>query len=413
MNLRAARALLVGLVVLTAGCPGLSDTDVDRSTVTPAPVPEGETPDQVVTPTPTETETAVATPIPTTSLDPRDPADRAEAFDRLSALFRVNATQPTVHLSETPIERTNAPIDVPNRFEETMGLRPAVAPNTSIGTVSDDGLNVTLVTGVVSNGELERRLAYLYSRSLQRQMGWTEPLSAHRNGSVDQQTLAFLLTRSGAVIGADTYATALDVNATAVDPLNRSLGEGWLTREAVRAGYDELRQRYQLSPFYFSAFRDPPNTTEQFLDGTSPAYDPVRPLTVSTDVSDRWTIDTRDTLGQLALRGALASRLDRETVTDGVDHWGNDRLLVVSSADRSDDSGGFVLATTWDRPAYANQFATTLNRYVDRLAGDTTDQFRVVGPSNETVVLVAGDEPFVDATTVEAENGILSVSIGE
>jgi hypothetical protein len=420
MKSRTSRALLVLSLVATAGCAGLFGAETDVSTVTPAPIPGGETPDQVVTATPTVTETATVTETPTPTetpirpLDPRQPRDVALAFQRMIDFLQTDGSQPTVSLVDSPVQRSGTSIDVPDRFEATMGLGPAITPTSKIGTVENGGTSIRLVTETWNRSELDHNLAYLYARSLHEQRGWTDPLAGLSNGSIDGRALAYAMHNGGATLGADKYADAFNLTARPYhQDWSRAPGSGgWLSREATRVGFEKFAQRYEFSPLYYHAFQTPPHTSEQFIHDLSPAYDPPRNLSVESTVSDSWEIENRVTLGELTLRAALATRLDRENAIETTDNWGNDRLVTVSEGPEADSPGGFVLVTTWDKPSYAGEFQAGLRSYIEKRAPETSDTFRVRTPADQQVVLIAGDESFVSATSIQSDDGTVNVEIG-
>ncbi|WP_181685553.1 hypothetical protein [Halorhabdus salina] len=412
------RTFLVIFLVATAGCTGLFGSETDVSTVTPAPIPGDETPDQVVTTTQTvterETATGPLTEAQTGSLDPRHPRDVTLAFQRLTALLQTDGSQPTVSLADSPVQRGGVSIDVPDRFEATMGLGPAVAPETTIGTVENGGTSIRLVTANWSRSELDHNLAYLYARSLHEQRGWTGPLAGSSNGSIDSRALAYATHHGGATLGADTYAEAFTLNTTLYyqDWARAPGSEGWLSREAIRVGFEKYEQRDEFSPLYYHAFQYQPQTSEQFIHDLSPAYDPPRDLAVDSTVSDTWEVEARETLGELTLRAALATHLDRENALEATDNWGNDRLVTVSRGSDADSPGGFVLVTAWDKPSSAEGFYTGLRTYISQRAPETSETFRLRMLDEQRVVLIAGDESFVSATTIRTESKTIDVDIG-
>lgn len=149
--------------------------------------------------------------------------------------------------------------------------------------------------------------------------------------------------------------------------------------------------------------RHPPESTEQVLHNST---DPVEDLTVTTETGN-WRVETRDRQGELFLRIALRTELNRSTAVDAAAGWGEDRRLTFVRGNAT--ATAWVLR--WDDADNATEFERAFERYLDAKAterdgvwyqNDGNATYRLTQPSNETTAVLLGDEAFVRAATVDS-----------
>jgi len=409
---RGLLTVVVLLLVAAAGCSGLGD-DPDVPTVTPAPVPEDETPDQVVTTEVTTEPAATFTPENPSAVGPlnmRDQYSTQVALWRLRQLLAVDVAEPTVVRRLGPmIDPGPNPVSIERSVVESLGPDVSASGGTLYGRVDTGNATIHLVKGMHDATLLEYNLAYFHAQLIQDRLGWTDAISVHENGTLDQRLVAFALHRGGAAFAADSYAErySLSIDEPVREWEFSWLDSPWLARSALDAGYDHARGNVNPPSALGRLYTDPPNTTEQLLHGFSTETEPPRPLDVTVEDGSGWNRTATERFGELGIRALLSTRIDGEEADRAARGWGNDRILAFEN----ETDSGVVWTTTWDQPAYADQFATGFEQYA--AAGEPPQASVLRRPDSETVVVAAGSPAFVDATTIGAENGSVRVSIGE
>lgn len=103
-----------------------------------------------------------------------------------------------------------------------------------------------------------------------------------------------------------------------------------------------------------------PTTGEQILHGSSPVSEPLRELTVRTEVSEHWTVDEDRgwRLGEPVLRYVLETGLSEERAADAAG-WGNDYVAVFERGDES----GYAWVIRWDSVDAAAEFESAFGHY--------------------------------------------------
>ncbi len=181
-----------------------------------------------------------------------------------------------------------------------------------------------------------------------------------------------------------------------------------------------------------------PRTSEQVLHPER-GYEPAKPLDVAVAAANREGrtdyVPLRQPrhLGELAVRVTLWTRLDPVTATGGAEGWGNDTLLTFqgpdgtghawvvrfdTAADASDARTAFRAYHESDRRAFESpsefiEGKAPPDRLVDGFWRATGDRgFRTVVVDDETLVVFAGPEPFVDAAAATGTAGNVTVGTG-
>jgi hypothetical protein len=146
-----------------------------------------------------------------------------------------------------------------------------------------------------------------------------------------------------------------------------------------------------------AAFADPPASTEQILHPEKyQSHERPVPVDLPNDLAEKmgkgWTVGLEDTLGEFQLKvwlanaggGAATNQADATTAAAG---WGGDRTMIVRGPNGA--SAVLVIATTWDTPADAAEFATQARLVVDSLH----DPGSVIATGGTTVTVVIASRP--------------------
>ena len=431
-----ALCLLAG-ALLVAGC--VAPTASEQSpTATPASTPAGETQTTASTPaeaTPTATDSEPTTPNGSTGETAESSAgpptmasvygiDQNQTLYRVERLLDVNVMTPNVTVSQRRIDRTEATYRTSlgsDPFLAAFGLnRSTGGPN---GTIRIAGF-VVGARSVVMNPNLtvaqaESTLAHEYVHVAQFQQDWQleyndTPIGAYRarysrelsqiRSLVQEGTAEYLQYEYGARHIQPNESVAARLAETESFYWNRSGATqlAW-TPYAVGARFvaDRVEEPTEIPDLYDRA----PTTTEQVLHGETQATEPPLPMTVDIDAP---TVRWQGSQGELFTRIALAQQLNRSQATAAAAGWGNDTMAYVER----DDSTGYVWVSRWDTVGDAGEFERAMERFT-RARERTTPAFRTVRASEDTVVVVLGDQAVVDAATVTAGEGTVGVEIAE
>lgn len=232
-----------------------------------------------------------------------------------------------------------------------------------------------------------------------------------------------------------TYTQFLSGSATTVDERNtaRALIEGhaeYAEREYeseyfsrvtpdARWQYENRSGSQSAGVYYFGAryfestasavsdswetFESPPETTEAILhpSGTNLTS---KPITVK--VGESIEVVDRNTMGELATRNILRSRLSGETAETAAAGWGNDSVYHVRTGSGGE---GSVWVTRWDTKADAREFARALSDYRSSLTEARRQGIHLT--RRDGVVVVEIDLP--DSVVVETRtSGTVSIGSG-
>lgn len=436
-------AALLALVVVLAGCAAPVFTDLvgpDDGTAavgTATPASEG-----TISPSVTDAPVASATATPTATDAARSPTPRTEGKVTVSGrsldvdeegIYRAvvelhgreYASAPAVELrvKERPSPSRTDQVWESTAFMALWGFDPSGMNETSIAGLAI-GKRVFLYTKPVPTEDGRRSvLAHEFTHVLQHDANAFErTMRGIRAGDGNARRVYLAVTE-----GTATYAQQRYVE----EHLNAS------PRELTWAEYTENRSRfgtYVVAPYFFgpryvaqrvdsvaalsTVYDRPPRTTEQVIHGFGPDEEPARPLTVRVDEgSDSdWSVDAERVRGELFVRLVLEGGLDRERAADAAAGWGADRVLSFGEAGSDERAHAWVLR--WDDASEADAFAAAMRDYLDAngertgdrwVDGETTFDLRRVG--DETVVVLAGPERFVDAVVLDGTNGDVTVSV--
>lgn len=404
----------VALLVVGAGCTGLTlDDDATAPTTEPAPT-RPTTADRSTTASPTdggETTTAsTRTPTGEQSL----PVDEDAVFQRVERLLDVDATQPTVRVvSPGDPARERSP-----KLFSLFGATDDGNPRTCMPNVaaSANGSVVSISTEGLDAAEVELLLVHEYVHVVQEQSGQIAVQTEMRNtltNTVRGTTTSRAIVEGAAVYTTQVYAQQHDRRWGDLRPMEL---RQCLYRNSPK-GVSEIYGMYYFGGRYVqqrldtpanlsTVYQQPPRTAEALVHDLERDNEPPAALTVTVDASDAWTVDSRGPRGELFVRSLLSSELDASRAATAAAGWGEDEAVLFT------DGGTTISAAAWvlrfDSQADADEFEAAASD----LDATETDQYPAVrveriGP--ETVVLLGGEERFVTNTTVSGSNANVTV----
>lgn len=420
---RLLATICLALLTVTAGCGFIAGsggqstpTAAGADAPTPTERPQATAaPDSPASVTPTEMPDGTAEPTPTAA----EPTERdenrvavegnlsfnaTEVFERVERLHGVDVDPPNVLVDERrPILTTPSP------FVRAFGVS---------GRVSAAGQAVDQETVFLASGlEVpEVVLAHEFAHNVHQQSGW-QPVWP-RSAPADRYDAVTAINEGAAVYVADSYVEDSDRNLTAD---SRSLRRGYenastygrlfISYYLVGADYVEAQvtSPSDLEP----VMRDPPETTEQLLHPERNVS--LGNLTVEPRESPDWTVEIghypsdADRRGELVVRELLRLELDRERADAAANGWDNDRSLTFTST-ADENETGFAWSIRADNASEADELAQAFETFAERRAANSTSSFGVERVAPETVVVLAGNESFVDGTTVSVTNESVRVT---
>lgn len=189
------------------------------------------------------------------------------------------------------------------------------------------------------------------------------------------------------------------------------LGDDWKAAPAYvrhRIAPYEYGSRYfamrvQNTSGVTDVYDDPPRTAEQVIHGYDPDEERALPLTVdATDGETGFESTGAVTKGELFVRLALSSELDWERAADASTGWGMDRLQYFAGGSGTD---GYAWTLRWDDANEAAEFTESFRTYDSR----NDAAFRVETVTDETVVVFAGPETFVEGASATGNSSAVTI----
>jgi hypothetical protein len=398
-------ALLSALLIVLAGCGGVADVAVT------------EPPD-------TDTGTPTATPTPETDVQVIGsdlPVDATTVFRRVLNLTDERFGAPILYV-DTPEQMaapSSAVLDTgDSQFRAALGVA-APSRNGSAGVAAGyapvDGNAVHINEAILDSAvDTELTVAHEFAHVVQFRNDWQRSVwdvdPEVRGGTNYDDRFTYYLVLEGAATFVERQYVAeflpeLDrrmaptlaeyENASAHERLN-------IARYALGAEY--VAERVDSPADLERVHRHPPDSTEQVLHNST---DPIETVTVTTTEMHNWTEQHRDRQGELFLRIALRTELNKSAAVDAAHGWGEDRRITFRK--QNDTATAWVLH--WDDAANATEFETAFDRFLDAKAtrnGSVWQQesgnatYRVVETNDETTVVFLGNETFVRSATVNA-----------
>jgi hypothetical protein len=414
------------VVVMLAGCGmggGGSTTTAPQESVTPTPT---ESATSTASPTPADTSTPTTTAGPTATPEPDRPqvrvvngslpVDATDTFYRVRELLAAPDARPrTVEVRDLTERKGFAPAG--NVYLSTLGFRNAsLAPDEPGGLTYASTGKVYLHPADGTPAEVERVLAHEFAHTIQFRTGmlpWLDRLDQPRL-TTDRILARVMLKEGGAVYVADAY-TQRHLND--VETQSAVIAERFRSGNATEKlfwGWYHYGERYvdgriddpnELSTVYDSH----PVTTEQVLHGYTREEEPATPLRTNTTGNDAWTYQLNNTYGEYYLRTALSTELAFDTATRAAAGWGNDRVVQFVGAGETNFSWAWVVEM--DNATEADELAKPLQTYASRRDAATRTAFRTIRVSADTLALVMGPSPFVEAVTVSENDETVTVTV--
>jgi len=403
-------ALLTALLIVLAGCGGVADVAVTEP-------PDDQTPEPTDTPT---TDVQV--------IGGDLPFDATTVFERVLNLTGERVDGPVVYV-ESPAAMERSILDSRRSgFRSALGVDPPPRNSSErlrlAAYAPADGNAVHVNEAILANGtRAEVTVAHEFVHTVQFRNGWQESVwnvdpTFDAGGISYDRRLTYYLVIEGAATYVETrYVRQFvpgmaDGDALAAAYANASAYER-LNLARYHLGAEYVDERVDSPAALETVHRNPPESAEQVLHNST---DPIESLTVTTTETGDWTERGRDRQGELFLRVALRTELNRSTAVDAAHGWGDDRRITFERGNRT----ATAWTLHWDDAENATEFEAAFDRYLAAKAtrnGSVWEQtdgpatYRVVEATDETTVVLLGDETFVRAATVNA-TGENAVDIG-
>jgi hypothetical protein len=421
------------LLVVLAGCGGVAGapdgtaTTAEPEGTTAAPTTESPEPTATATPVPTRRPMSFDSNTTVEVVGGEYDGNATRIFRRVARIVGADVRAPTLVI-QTPNESDVAVVDDDRSpFRVSLGIVPA-EPDSEANTglslgAYTSGENDTVYLYRGSNGD-DVLLAHEFVHVIQGRMGWSEHVidglpTSDGNYTSDGIRTYRLLSEGGATYVEARYQerhTNPILNATQDQKYRYGSAEGALARLNIgryHLGAEHVQRQVSTPRALGAVYEDPPISTEQVLHDTD---DPIADLNVSV-VTDTWHEHSRDRHGELFVRAVLREELNRSAAVDAAHGWGVDERVTYERGNET----GTAWALRWDDADNATEFETALDRFLDgrsvredglRHATDRNATYRVLRPTDETVVLLLGDESFVENATVRATPGNVTVEAG-
>lgn len=418
--MRVLHVTLAVLVVL-AGCGGVVPKPTPEPVETNAPKtasPESPSPTSPDSPTPVEENVSVT--------GGELPVDPEAVFARVLSMTETDVDAPTIYIESSEDDAPGYLDKEQSPFRQSLGVTSVNRSNESVKLVAytpADGQSVHIYEWMLDDpSTTERVLGHELVHVVQFETGW--------GGAMwnSQTRLNYDETHDGYM----TYYLVLEGSATYVQDRYERSYQPTLTQTAMERKRAEYRNasalsRLSLARYYYGSqyvaeevespadleeiHLNAPNSTEQVLHNNR---DPIATLSVSAGEAEGWNVSDRDRMGELFLRIALRTELNRSQAVAGADGWGDDRKIAYTNG----EAHGYAWVLTWDDEANATEFTRLFRNYLEAkatqengiwVADGGNSSYRVERVSEETVVVFLGNESFVTSATTNTENGTVTV----
>jgi hypothetical protein len=379
--------------------------------------PGGQSPTAAPDATASPTSDTASTPTPTTGVTPDGdgvsipndglPVDPDPVFERVLKLTGQDVEPPTVYTAESG----ELPPQGASPFYASLGITPPEERVGAAGAVTDPSTVYLFDPALRDETVAERTLAHEFVHTVQFQMGWKSDLlstlSADRRWTYDVRKTSRLVMEGTATHFENQYQRTYMPSTEPVTYTDRYRNaSAWkrLVLAPYRYGAPYVESRLDSGTSLAAIHTDPPNSTEQVLHGSD---DPITSLNVTAGEVGEWERTAGATQGELFLRIALRTELNKSAAVDAAHGWGEDRRITFRK--QNDTATAWVLH--WDDAANATEFETAFDRFLDAKAtrnGSVWQQdsgnatYRVVETNDETTVVFLGNETFVRSATVNA-----------
>ena len=421
------------LLVVLAGCGGVAGpsdgTATPDTTATPTAEPLDETATdapETATPVPTERPMSFESNTTVEVVGGEYDGNATRIFRRVARIVGADVRAPTVVIQSPNESDVRIYDDDRSPFRVSLGIVPAAQdaePSTGLALGAyTAGENDTVYLYEGSNGD-DVLLAHEFVHVIQGRMNWSDRVidglrQPDGNYTSDGIRTYRLLSEGGATYVESRYQehyTNPILNASQNQKYRYQSADSALEMLNIGRYYlgTEHVDRQVSSPRALGVvYESPPISTEQVLHDSD---DPIADLNVSV-APGAWREHSSDRHGELFVRAVLREELNRSTAVDAAAGWGVDRRVTYARGNET----GTVWALRWDDAENATEFETALGRFLDersvredglRHATDRNATYRVVRPTDETVVLLLGDETFVGAADVSGTTANVTVDV--
>lgn len=348
------------------------------------------------------------------------PIEHQSVFVEVTRILAVEAEPPeTITLepdSAMGIQREPMP-----HFFRLVGIeRPAGSSRTATALGYVRGPSTVYINEKLAEDEtqLELTLAHEYVHVIQRR---TSSFAQLRDGISNPNTTDGRVVRTSILEGAATtvetvyWERHVETGTSPADAMMNSYQSTSGARQWVFAPYhfgtEYVQERIGSPAEMGTVYENPPHTSEELLHGLAGGTEPLPPLSVHIQSAD-WKRNGTDRTGELFVRIALDTELERDRATAAAAGWGTDSRVAMLNG----DNRAYVWALRWDDAANATEFENALAASLENRATRDGDvwiddgaAFDVTRVDDETVVLVLGDESFVRSAHVQGTNGSVTV----
>jgi hypothetical protein len=224
------------------------------------------------------------------------------------------------------------------------------------------------------------------------------------------------LVEGGAIYTTDAYTDrylAVQNNSAQIREIDRTRTDSHrFVISHYRYGYHYVRQQVDSPANLSRVYEDHPTTTEQVLHNATPETEPEASLSVARNVSHPdWAYVGNNTVGELILRTALRTELDRSRAVSAAAGWGSDELVVVQHT-RNDSRFGWAWVHRWDTADDATEATDALSAYASGRDEASPNAYRTSRVNATTTAFVFGTDGFVTNTTVSEGGDDVRVAVG-
>ncbi|PSQ04025.1 hypothetical protein BRC97_11960 [Halobacteriales archaeon QS_6_71_20] len=434
-----ARALLLVAVVL-AGCaaptapanapPEASDAGAGSSEVTPAATTGADAPDSTPESTPEGGESAE--PGPSALADDYEvavaggdlPVEYPVVFARVAVMLDRPGVEPPSRVTVRPNDRMSVGGREFPEFYRLLGISvpedrdSALTAAAYVASPERVSVNEAILN---DSAETESTLAHESVHVVQFRVGTFDELRG--TAAAPPGSSARRLLRTAIVEGSATYVQGeyRERYVPEAEPPARSLAAAARNRSAAAklgiapyvAGARYVDARVDDPSAVREVYAEPPRTAEELLHGLPPGSEPVASLSVADADGDGWTANprSRDTHGELFVRVVLRTQLNRSTAATAAAGWGNDaRVGFENETAEGTERVGHAWALRFDDAANATAFRAAAADWAAARDSDAST-VRAERVSEETVVLLLGDEAFVGNASVDGGDGEVTVRV--
>jgi hypothetical protein len=407
-------ALVLSLVL--AGCGGAITTDKPTETTTGIPS-ESETPAAETTATPRTISTTTRQGQDDIGVRGGDlPVNPNRIFARVQSLLGTTVSGPDYIEIRLHDEMPRSLSEFP-RFYRLLGIEFPEDRNATATGLTPNRNVVFLKQQLLSNrAETAFVLVHEYVHIIQFTTGAFRTLRKNLNISWPLTPDTRLVYRSIGE-GAATYTARIYakqyLNTSQIKLRANNLTQGYWSRSA--------EERYVHAPYYYGnryaaarvdspraldkLYKRPPQTTETLIHRLPPGSEPPMNLSVSVEQANWFflNLSSQGRMGELFVRIALSTELNRSAAIRGADGWGSDRQLTFVR----NGQHGYAWVLRWDDAANATEFVNVFRTYLSKRAvykngvwRDDDTAFRVERIGERTIVVFLGPSSFV--TTAEA-----------